>query len=501
MIPILSAQQTHEADQFTIAHEPIASIDLMERASSAFVEQLLKVLDIKGTVHVFCGTGNNGGDGLAVSRLLSEKGLVVVTYALGDLERSSADFQVNYQRLAGKATWIKAVEQIEEINDDDVVIDALFGSGLTRPIEGLKKVLIHQLNITTAKKVALDIASGLYADTLPAHEDTIFHPDITITFQTPSWTFFQPSMSDFVGQFYVVDIGLDLTIFEKEDIKYYQTTIKDLAALSKEREKYSHKGDFGRLLIISGSQGKMGAAVMATKAALRSGAGLVYAMVPDCGVDILQNQVCEAMVLPTEGLHQIEKIEVPDGIDVLAIGPGLGMGRLTMEALDQLLSSLSPDQKLILDADAINILSKNREWLSRLPEETILTPHPGEFSRLVGGWSDDMDKTHKLREFCSRYRINMVVKGAFSAVCDSGGMIHYNSTGNPGMATGGSGDVLTGIIAGLMSSGIGPFAALKAGVYVHGKSGDLAAAELGERSLIAGDLIDYLPMAFRNVNN
>lgn len=497
MIPILSAQQIREADLYTIENEPIASIDLMERASIAFVDQLVKTIIIDGGVHIFCGVGNNGGDGLAVSRLLSQRGLLVRTYVVGDIAHASDDFNTNLQRINNEVTWVDTSVLLPDLSHSDIVIDAMFGSGLSRKIEGQPAAVIRTLNESPGIKVALDIASGLYADHAPEQEAVIFEPDFTITFQIPKWSFFQPSFEKYVGQPLIVDIGLDQNFIKNQPSNYFYTQASDIRSTRKKRDRFSHKGDFGRLLIIAGSHGKMGAAVMTTKASFRSGAGLVFVCTPRCGVEILQNQMMEAMVLPCSGQFHVEDLVPLASYDVIAIGPGLGQAEKTVRMFDQLLSQLLPHQKLLIDADGINILAQNPEWIARLPFGTILTPHPGEFKRLVGGWRNEEEKLSKLHALSKKHQINVVLKGAYSAVADLSGNVFFNSTGNPGMATAGSGDVLTGVIAGLLCTGLSPFSALRAGVFIHGLAGDKVAEEMGERSLMAGDLISALSKAFK----
>ncbi|MFZ9045019.1 MAG: NAD(P)H-hydrate dehydratase [Cyclobacteriaceae bacterium] len=497
MIPILSAQQIRAADQHTIQHEPIPSVELMERASVAFVKELLKRVTIQGSVYIFCGVGNNGGDGLAIARLLKARKIVVYTYAIGSLEKASLDFTTNYRRIEDQVEWLESSSDLPKMGSQDLIIDALFGSGLSRPLEGLVREVIHQLNTISVRKVSVDIASGLYADQIPEKDSVIFQPDITISFQVPKWSFFQPSLSQYVGDFFLVDVGLDKDFIEGQDTNYFLLTDKDVRHLFKPRAKFSHKGDFGRLLIIAGSYGKMGAAVMCAEAAFRAGAGLVHVAAPACGMDILQSQVKEAMVIAS-GEHEVV-VALPDlkEFDVIAVGPGLGQHKKTSLMVEKLLETLEDRQKLVIDADGINILSQIRGGFSKLPKHSILTPHPGEFARMVGSWDDDADKLQKLQCFVREYNVNIVLKGAYSAVTNSKGRVHFNTSGNPGMATAGSGDVLTGVIAGLLSSGLSPMDALKAGVFIHGLAGDLCADEFGERSLTAGDLIKMLPIAFK----
>ena len=500
MIPVLKAEQIREADHFTIKNEPISSIDLMERASTAFANRLKSLFGPGFHLYVFVGTGNNGGDGLAIARILEAADYQVSIYAVGQIEKASADFLINYQRLEGRVLWINDSLHLPITQPNDIIIDAIFGSGLTRPLIGIYQELVKELNKRSGIKVSVDIASGLMADYVPNASETIFEPDYTFTFQCPKWIFLQPSSSSFVGDLHILDIGLDLSCFEKDDYESSILTLADIDFVTYSRKKYSHKGDFGRLQLIGGSLGKMGSICLSSLAALRSGVGLLFSTVPKCGIEIVQQSIPEAMVKLGEGTDFISEIELVENVNVVGIGPGLGLTKETISAFDDLLDKIQRRQQLVIDADAINILALHPDWLDRLPPETILTPHPGEFVRLVGNWSDDRDKINRLKGLCQTYKLNVVLKGAYSVICDKNGSIFYNSTGNPGMATAGSGDVLLGIISGLMATGLSPINSLKAGVYLHGMAGDIAAMRLGERSLIASDLIQSLPQAFNNIN-
>ncbi len=493
MIPILNSNQTRAADAYTIKNEPIKSIDLMERASRAFFVKFLDLISPEKEIIVFAGVGNNGGDALAVSRMLLEKGKSVSIYTIGNKEKASDDFQTNFDRLT-TLTIIRHLEKqfdFPEMNENHVIIDGIFGSGLTRPVTGLFGKLIQTVNRSGAKVCALDIPSGLFSDSLNL-EGEIVRANFTITFQTPKLSYFQPQVAPYVGDWHVVDIGLNKEFIIETNTDCFYTEILDIHY--PKRSKFMHKGDAGRVLLVSGSKGKMGSTTLCARAAIRSGVGLLFVHAPVCGLDILQISVPEAMVEVDEHTEVISEVLPGDDINVIAIGPGIGTGELTQKAISDLI--LKFDQPLVVDADGINIISKNRNLLKALPPESILTPHPGEFKRLVGEWENDFEKLEKLKSFCQEYRLNVVLKGAYSAVCNSEGKIYFNSTGNPGMATGGSGDVLTGIIAALLAQGMKPFIALKSAVYIHGYAADMAAVEKGEVSLIPSDVIEYLPKAF-----
>lgn len=492
MISVLTSSQVRAADQYTIENEPIESIDLMERASQAFVTKFLGLHPEKQTVRIFCGTGNNGGDGLAIGRLLKSQDWTVHIYVIGDVDRGSSDFKINLERTADYSE-ITAIEDFPKCGNHDVLIDGLFGSGLTREVVGLHADLIHYLNQQKGQRVAIDIASGLFSDSHSNVESEIFEADYTLSFQVPKLAFFQAECHPYVGEFRILDIGLNHSFLKDQKTNYYFSEPEDMKPLLPHRDKFTHKNRVGRLLIVAGSKGKMGASVLCTRAAFKSGVGLVNVCTPKCGTQVLQMSVPEAMVIEDEGEEFIQSIPMVD--DTIAVGPGLGTDPRTASALDSLITKA--EQPMVVDADAINILSSNKELLYLLPKGSILTPHPGEFMRLVGSWSDDFEKLELLRSFCQKYELNVVLKGAHSAVCNKEGYIYFNPSGNPSLATAGSGDVLTGIIGSLLSQGLDPFDALRLGVYLHGSAGDYAVRELAIEWIQASDIIDHISDAVR----
>ena len=501
MKPILTSQQIREADQYTIQHEPISSLDLMERASIAFVKQFIELCGRGKSIFVFCGTGNNGGDGLAVSRLLKEKGFDVTTYVIGDQGKGSPDFLSNIDRLSSLITikYIQEEAHFPELNDSHIAIDALFGSGLSRKIEGVFGSLVNHINHSNCDVYAVDIASGLFSD-VPTEGGAIIRPKHTISFQVPKLAFLMPDTRPFVGDWHIADIGLDQKFIQSQETFYFYSEIKDFTSILPKRGAFMHKGKAGRVQLFAGKVGSMGAAILCAKATLRTGSGLTYIHSPTIGRDVLQVTVPEAMVIPDEHQEIITQIEPLSGINAVAIGPGIGTNKETSEALRKGLTTIKCP--LVIDADGINILAKNSEsLLNLLPQETILTPHPGEFERLVGSWDNDFEKINLLRNFCRKHKVNVVLKGAYSSVCSSSGDIYFNCSGNPGMATAGSGDVLTGIIVSLLGQGLKSFDALKLGVFIHGLSGDLGIKDIGEYSLIASDIINYLPNAFKKIQS
>ncbi len=497
MIPVLSATQTREADAYSIQNEPIPSVDLMERASHAFANKFTELAGRGHRLYVFCGTGNNGGDGLAVSRLLIKQGFDVRVFVVGTPEKGSPDFKINLERLEAltSVSQVHSANHFPRLDKHDIVIDALFGSGLSRPLEGLFANLVNHINESKSNIYSIDIASGLFADQ-PPQGKAIIEPLHTISFQCPKAAFFHPSSKSYTGQWHVVDIGLDQGFIKSLEVDQYYSEAEDFYSVVPRRSKFDHKGDAGRVKIVSGSKGKMGAAVLCARAALRTGAGLVFVQTPACGRDVLQASVPEAMVLEDKGMEVITEIEVGD-YDAIALGPGLDTKEDTRKAVRTFLEKGS--SPVIIDADGLNILSLDKDLLKRVPPQSILTPHPGEFKRLVGEWSNDFEKIELLRKFATDHQFNVLLKGAYSVVCSSSGDCHYNCSGNPGMATGGSGDVLTGVIAALLGQLKKPFEALHLGVFLHGLAGDLAAENIGTTGMIASDIIDKLPSAVKKI--
>ena len=497
MIPVLSAAQTRQADAYTIENEPIPSIDLMERASHAFVNKFTELAGRGHRLYIFCGTGNNGGDGLAVSRLLIKQGYDVRVFVVGTPEKGSPDFKINLERLESLTTFniINSESHFPHLDDQDIIVDALFGSGLSRPLEGIYAALVNHINLSKASIYSIDIASGLFADQPPAGE-AIIQPLHTISFQCPKASFFHPSSKAYTAQWHIADIGLDQKFIHSLEVFQYYSEPKDFSSLIPHRSKFDHKGDAGRVKIVAGSKGKIGAAVLSARAALRTGAGLLFVQTPVCGRDVLQGSVPEAMVIEDVGTEIIQEIESGD-YDAIALGPGLDTREDTRKAVRQFLANTS--SPIIIDADGLNILSLEKELLKLVPPQSILTPHPGEFKRLIGEWRNDFDKIELLRKFATDHQFNVLLKGAYSVVCSSQGVCYYNCSGNPGMATGGSGDVLTGVVASLLGQIKKPFEALYLGVYLHGLAGDLAAEKMGTTGMIASDIIDNLPLAVKKI--
>jgi NAD(P)H-hydrate epimerase len=497
---ILSAQQTREADAYTIAHEPISSIDLMERASKKCLEWLIKKFEKKSFV-VFCGIGNNGGDGLAISRMLHENGKKTRVFIVDFSNKHSEDFDINYKRLIDSGVDVSHLgpDEMEfQLNKDEIIVDAIFGSGLDRPIDGFVKEVVVQINLSGQPVVAIDIPSGLFSDSkLQAEKASAVSASYTLTFQQPKLTMMFPENFQFVGQFEVLDIGLNQEYLKAVETNHYYVKEGLVSAIVTKRDKFAHKGTFGHALLVAGSEGKMGAAIMAGKACLRSGVGLLTAQVPKKGYEIMQVAVPEAMCVVDDSASIISKVINVNPYNAIGIGPGIGTNVETHKVLKILIQNAKAP--MVLDADALNILSENKTWISFVPSKSILTPHPKEFSRLVGTWANDEERLKMQVATSQKNDVIIVLKGANTSITLPNGEVYFNSTGNAGMATGGSGDVLTGLITGLLAQNYTPEKAAILGVYLHGLAGDLGKTKLGENSLIASDIIDNISEAFKLV--
>lgn len=501
---ILSAIQTRALDAFTIENEPIASIDLMERASIAFTENFIATFkrDSISKVLVFCGPGNNGGDGLAVSRLLLQNAYHAETYILHFTDKFSEDFSVNLKRLASTAGahihYIKDASQFPHLLEpDSIIIDAIFGTGLSRPASGLAAEIIDKINKTDLTVIALDVPSGLFTDEANnLDENAIIKADFTFTFQLPKLNFLLCDNYKFTGKWEVLDIGLSQKFIDEETVTEYFTITPALAkSILKPRSRCDHKGSYGHALIWAGSYGKIGAALLCAKACLRTGAGLTTAYIPKCGYEIFQTALPEVMVMTDPDKDFLTGIPDLKKFNSIAIGPGLDTESETAKAMFRLLEKT--DFPVVIDADGLNILSQNPSKLNVLPEKSILTPHPKEFERLVGKCENDFERLQKAREFAKQHKCILILKSAFTSVNLPDGNTYFNLTGNPGIAKGGSGDVLTGILTALLAQKYSPVEAAVLGVYLHSLAGDIAAAEKSEWSMTAGDLVEKIGVGFK----
>ena len=504
---ILPVDKIREADAFTIENEPIDSVDLMERAASKVYEWFMKRCKSKEvSVKIFCGIGNNGGDGLALARMLYATNIIPQVFVVRYSDKMSRDCEINFERLRDCRDVtpvaseylvpmydIFSEDDFPQISDSDIVIDAIFGSGLNRPIEGFTAELINYLNKTNAIKIAIDIPSGLLASQQPTSkgQQPIAKVDYTLTFQFPKLAFMFPEYDPYVGKWEVLDIKLHKDFIDNVETLNFYTTEDVVKPILRKRPKFSHKGTYGHALLVAGSSGKTGAALLAAEACMRTGVGLLTAHLPKDALLSMQVYLPEAMTDIDESDTHCTKINDIIPYTAIGVGPGIGKNEETVTLLKKLLQETT--QPLVLDADALNIIADNPTWLSFLPDNTILTPHPKEFDRLFGKTYNSYERLELQRKMSVVHNIIIVQKGAHTAITFPNGTCFFNSTGNPGMATAGSGDVLTGMILSLLAQRYAPAEAALLGVFLHGKAGDVAAENIGMESLIARDII-------RNIN-
>lgn len=499
---ILSPEQLKRVETQTITIQDIELINLMERAANAILNWLKSKIDVsKNSFTIICGVGNNGGDGLALGRLLwEEKAHVKIylqknnTYSLDNLsnQKRLKDLKIPFEYY-GESTKL-------EIIPNSILIDAIFGYGLNRPIGDEWKPIIDQINQSPNTVISVDVPSGLFCDQLNSEKDPIVESEVTLTFQTPKLSLLIPENQQYINEFEILDISLDLESIEKEESQLGYFSMNYVPQFYFKRPKFSHKYDYGNVLVIGGSYGKIGATMLVAKAVLKSGAGLVTLYVPKCGYSVIQTAFPEAMVQTDFSEELITKFPNVERYDTIVIGPGMGTDEKTYRAFEEFLSENDlSDKKLIIDADGINLLSQHPNLLENLPKETILTPHDKELERLIGEWENSYQKIEKIQSFVQSHELVIVAKGFITQTFLVNGEAYFNSSGNPGMATAGSGDVLAGIIAGLYAKQYNASEAAIFGVYLHGFSGDLASQQLGEESIMSTDLINYIPVAFKTL--
>lgn len=500
---ILSPKQLKEAETQTISIQDIELIDLMERAATSVLHWLKNRLDVtKNHFTIICGIGNNGGDGLALARLLDAEKSNVQVY-LQKNNSYSLDNLSNQKRLKDAKIPIEYLTEETKFDfpPNTIIIDCIFGYGLSRPIDETWKSVITQINLAPNTVISIDVPSGLFCDQINKNQDLIVQSEMTLTFETPKLGLLLSDNRSYVKDFEILDISLDWDSVENQSSPYHYVSSDSIPHFYRLRQKFSHKGDFGHVLVIGGSYGKIGANFLSAKAALKSGCGMLTSYIPKCGYEILQTTLPEAMAMTDFSEDKI--IGFPKDIakfNTIAIGPGLGPASETALALEEFLNERDLKGKtLIIDADGINLLAQNPRLFGKLPENTILTPHAKELERLIGKWGNEYEKMEKVRKFSKDNQIIIVAKNAHTAIFTLSGEVFFNSTGNPGMATAGSGDVLTGIIAGHLAKGFEPRDAAVFGVFLHGLAGDIAQEHIGEESLMASDIISYLPLAFKQI--
>ena len=498
---IFSPKQLQEIDNATCHAQGISSLELMERAASAVSVELMSRFLPSQRFVVVAGPGNNGGDALAVARQLIEQGYRKVEIFLFNVsEKLSHDCDEMRKKLI-TMEGIDFTEITKEFSppylcENDVVVDGLFGVGLKHPLSGGFQALASLINESGAFVVSIDIPSGLFSEwNIGSNHRDMVHADLTLTFQFPKLAFLFGDNAKVVGDWQVLDIDLDAKKIKETHTEYKFVEGYMVRSFLKKRKPFTAKRDYGSALLMAGSKGMMGAAVMAARSALKSGVGLVTVHSAGSGYPILQTAVPEAMFEPDRNENFITDMNPHHAHQVVAVGPGIGTNNGTIDALEHLLkNSNSP---LLLDADALNCISKRTTLLSLLPPYTVITPHAGEFDRLFGEHESEEARLRKALEMAKFYNIIIVLKGHYTVCVRPGGKVFFNSTGNPGMATAGSGDVLTGLIASFMAQGMRPEIAATIGVYIHGLAGDLAAEDLGEYGITATDIANYIGRAIR----
>jgi ADP-dependent NAD(P)H-hydrate dehydratase / NAD(P)H-hydrate epimerase len=492
---ILTAQQIREADANTIAKTPISSLHLMEKAALACTDWLVKRQIIQYPVAIFCGMGNNGGDGLAITRLLRNLGCDAHAYIVYHSNQASADHLANLAALEehypDSVHSIHSTEDIPSLPSCTVIVDAILGTGLSRPAEGLVAAVIERINASDLTTIAIDIPSGLMTDSSSVELPAV-QAHHTLSFEVYKLAFLLPENASSVGEVHILPIDL----LTDADGRYQITDAQQIKSIYQPRKPFSHKGTFGHALLIAGSEGKMGAAVLSAKACLHTGVGLLSCHVPKCGYEIIQTTVPSAMCFIDEQYDHSASFFNTDvsKFKTIGIGPGLGTSQGSSWALGRLLDKYQ--QPMVLDADALNILSTSPDLMAKVPANSILTPHPKEFERLFGKTANDVERLELLSKQAVEKQLHILLKGRYTAMASPDGAVYFNTTGNAGMAKGGSGDVLTGILTSLVAQGYAPKDAMLMGVYIHGYAGDLAAASLSQEAMIAEDITSFLGGVF-----
>ncbi len=492
-----------QLDEYTIEHEPISSLDLMERAAQALFTEFTSRFSTGKEVFVFAGQGNNGGDAMALARLLLHAGYRVTTYLFNPISSEktlSVECETNRNRLFSEypETFFEIRSEFmkPEITTGSIVIDGLFGSGLTRPLEGGFAAVVDFINHSEGYVVAIDIPSGMMGEeNIPVENPVIVEAELTLSLQFPKLAFFLSENSRFIGEWKVLDIQLHPEAIEQTPSNLYYQEAKDIQPLLKKRSRFAHKGEFGHVLLVAGRTGMAGAAVLAAKATLRSGAGLVTVHSAAANCQILQTAVPEVIFQPDKSADYITEIISPDYYNIVAVGPGISTRSEAAIMLRKLLSEVR--KPMVIDADALNIIANQKDLLPLIPKNSILTPHVKEFERIFGQSKYSYERIAKAQKAARQLGVIIVLKGAHTLIATPERNLIFNSSGNPGMATAGAGDVLTGILTGLLAQGYEPEDAARLGVYLHGIAGDLALKCESEESLIAGDIVASLGEAFR----
>ncbi len=501
---IFPSQAIKALDTATCQAQKIDSVELMERAASAISVEVMSRFLPSQRIVVFAGPGNNGGDALATARMLIEQGYRrVEVFLFNVLNRLSHDCEEERRRLIANTDDVDFTEVVKQfslplLGRSDVVIDGLFGAGLSEPLKGGFQSLARYINEKAPYVISIDVPSGMFGEwNANTTRRNMVHASLTLSFTFPRIAFFFSENADVVGEWKVLDIEMDEQTIHNTSTKWFMLDSVGINRVLKHRNPFSAKRDYGSVMMLAGSMGMMGAAVMSARAAMRTGAGLVTVHSARCGMNIVQTAMPEAIFEPDKHDRFISDMRLHHKHQAVAVGPGIGTYAETMNALEGLLNNVQ--SPLILDADALNCIAKRPALLTMLPQMSIITPHAGEFDRLFGESESDEERLRKAIDKAQYYSIIIVLKGHHTAIVLPDSRVYFNSTGNAGMATAGAGDVLTGVIAGLLAQGYEPAIAAPVGVFIHGLAGDMAADKLGQHGMIASDIIEKLPVAIKKI--
>ncbi|WP_353134116.1 NAD(P)H-hydrate dehydratase [Pseudopedobacter sp.] len=496
MLKLLNAAQTKLADQYTMENEPIPSLELMERASSAFVKTFAeRFTDKRISITVFCGKGNNGGDGLAIARLLYQDRYEFIDVVIIDFsEKSTPEFDANLIALQQTEISIFYLTNPEllDIKQSAVVIDAIFGIGLSRPFDKSYQTLIDKLNLLPGKKVSVDIPSGMPSEG-KLYETPVFKADWVITFQRPKINFLLPLSAPYIREWKVVNIGLNENFIESTASPYYWIWRKDILDSIRKRKSFDHKGTYGHNLIIAGDANTMGAALLTAESSMKSGAGLTTVCIPQSGLTALNSRLPEVMYLDRSDFNYTDFTKYKG----ICIGPGLGKGKDAKSLLTHLISEYK--KPVVFDADALNILAEDETLLAQISPDSILTPHVKEFDRLFGEHYNCWDRIETAFHQAKKLKLYIVLKNRYTMIFTPDGRCFFNSTGSPAMATGGMGDVLTGLISSFIAQDYTVEKAIIISVFVHGYIGE----HLGQKMYVVPPtkLIKQIPYVIKELKS
>ncbi|WP_428327421.1 NAD(P)H-hydrate dehydratase [Mucilaginibacter sp.] len=472
MLPLLIAAQIREADAYTIAHEPITSIDLMERASKAFVGWFVNHFpDKKKAISVYCGTGNNGGDGLAIARMLCDHDYKALHIKIARFSnKATDDFNQNLKRVQETGITCTEIFPGDSFTADDtaIIIDALLGSGLNKPLDGDYKRLVNYINGLHKTVVAVDVPTGFFTDGEMPKDAIVLKADLVITFQQPKINFLLPESAPYINCWEAVNIGINEKFVQSLNSAYQAVEEKDIRKLLKPRHHFSNKGTYGHALIVAGQAETMGAALLSASACAYAGCGLTTVCVPQSGLTALNSYMPELMAIVREG-NELPEIEY-DNFSAIGIGPGLGKQADTLALLTDVLTNYK--KPVVIDADALNLLATNKELWASVPANSILTPHMKEFDRLFGDHDNWWQRIQTGLQKAKEHQLYIILKNDYTITISPQGKVYFNTTSNAAMATGGMGDILTGVITSLLAQKYTAEEACLIGVFIHGKAGD-----------------------------